>query len=272
MEWLEKFWASLSSNSWMTAGSFLLAIVGVVLSIVFYLRSRNFPNPRYRIRFNIILEDFASKLEGLRVLYGRQRVRNLVSTHIVFWNGGRGTLDSSHVSQAGPVTIKAKADVRVHQAKIIHSTAVHSLFELSEIEGERAFALKFDFVDPGDGCVIQVVHNGPDGDAIGISGVFKGGQLLDARLLHKRVENVARYVGISGAIVMLVGLAVALVIASFFGKDSGRPYAVIPLVGLAAILVAGGIGSIYEMLIRPPKRLLRYWIQDINSRKQKRVN
>ena len=266
MEWLEKFWAGLSSNSWVTAASIALAITGVVLSIVFYRRSRNFPSPRYRIRFNIILEDFASKLEGLRIRYGRVPVRNLVSTHIVFWNGGRATLDSSHVSRAGPVTIKASSDVRVYQAKIIHTTAHHSQFELSEIEGEKAFSLGFDFVDPGDGCVIQVVHDGLRSDAIGISGVFKGGQLRDAIDLHKRTEKIARHIGIAGMIAFVLGTIAAIIIAAVADKEFGRPGALIAVVGFAAFVIGGGIIAIHQWLIGPPKELLRYWLQDIHAR------
>jgi hypothetical protein len=72
----------LETNPSLGVASFILAIVGVVLAIFFYIKSKKVKIPCYAVRSLNIVRNLVNKIESLEMLYGGQPINNLTVSKI----------------------------------------------------------------------------------------------------------------------------------------------------------------------------------------------
>ncbi len=168
--WINK----ICSSPIITIGSFLLALFGIILAFVFYIKSRKSKKPFYSLKSVNIIRDFSSVLSDLEIKYQNESVKNLTITKIVFWNGGNETIRNNDIAFANPITISSKGEFKILNADIIHQSNKDNLLKLTEIKNDQSLHLSFDFLDQGQGGVIQVVHTGKSFKDIVVRGTIKG--------------------------------------------------------------------------------------------------
>ncbi|QAT88499.1 hypothetical protein EJ065_6974 [Corallococcus coralloides] len=187
MNSLEDFARWFGSNPWVSAISFLLAIAGTALSVIFYYKSRITKRPRYALRSNNIIRAFTSKVESLEILYRGRRIENLTVTKIALWNDGKATIHQNDIASLDPLIISTAKNHEILDASIIDSKNPANQLEISRIDPGK-FKLSFEYLDHHEGAVLQVFHTGSTSSDIFITGIIKGA----GRPERARVFNTSR--------------------------------------------------------------------------------
>ena len=168
---------TLSDNPYITLGSFALAVFGIVLAIIFYVRSKKDKTPCYDCSSNTIIEGLNQALDGLEVHYKGQAQERVSVTKLVLWNAGRDTIDKSDLVERDQLRVLTPAEVTLLDIQVIDVSTKSNLVTLGEAtqrEQGSEFSIDFDFLDHQDYLVIQIIHNGSSRDEFSIAGKIKG--------------------------------------------------------------------------------------------------
>ncbi len=172
---MESVWQFIQDlNPIFTLGSFALTIIGLVLVVIFYIRGQKTKRPTFLIRSSNLIADFSSKLDKLQILYDAKRIESLTVSKIALWNDGRQTIDSRDVAEADPLRIVLKEPYSILDVSVIYEKNGANKFQILSPEGERSVNIIFDYLDKGEGSVIQLIHTGRGSSDIEVLGIVKG--------------------------------------------------------------------------------------------------
>lgn len=164
----------LGTNPWLSIISFVIAVMGVALAIVFYIKGKRAKLPYYAIRSANIVSDFGSWMKPLEMRYSSQLIENLTVTKMAFWNAGRDTIDHQDIARADPLTLHVKESYKILDAKILSEKTPANKFSITTSPDQSSLALEFDYIDKDEGAVIQLIHTGKSGEDIDFGGSIKG--------------------------------------------------------------------------------------------------
>jgi hypothetical protein len=101
-------------------------------------------------------------------------VPRITATRVVVWNAGSTTLTGSDVVAGDPLRLELDGDGSVLQASIVCATRkVNDLRTEVDERGSSTILLPFDFLDPGDGAHLRVLHSGGR-NALTLTGTIRG--------------------------------------------------------------------------------------------------
>lgn len=156
---------------WLGMG---LTVLSMGLALLFFARSRQRKTLAYAIRSVNVIRGPVSIAEGVSFRYRDREVDTLTSSAVAIWSAGNRTIEGSDITSAEPLAIEAVSPTRILDARIayVHSRATSFAAELAT-DGSRV-TLRFDYLDTGDGGVLQVLHTGASSDCIAVVGRIKG--------------------------------------------------------------------------------------------------
>lgn len=161
-----------SNNEFLTLGALIVGLIGVILAIYFFVKSKKIKKKNYQLNsFNLIHES-VSDLPDLEVKYKGNEVNNLTITKIVIWNSGNQTVNKQDIVDLDPIRIYGSEGVEIFDIEIIHVVESSNDYKLTP-KGDY-WKLDFDYVDPDQGCVLVIYHSGKKSNDILISGKLKG--------------------------------------------------------------------------------------------------
>jgi hypothetical protein len=99
----------------------------------------------------------------VEISFRGQVVERLTRTHIVFWNSGKALLRGSDIVEDDPLRCECAEGSRILDARVVTSTRPSTKFAVqfnSNIPDRVAFT--FDYLDPGDGAVVELLHTDPE--------------------------------------------------------------------------------------------------------------
>lgn len=150
----------------------------IVLAFILYRASKQRRLLAYATRTFRIISDKARGVNGLRVLYGDEPVRSLSVTRLGMWNAGNEVLRRTDIPSRHPPVIYAKKGVCILEAQLLETTSLANGIQLTPFEGEiSGYAVMFEFLDPNDGALISIAHDGIEVDDIVMSGSIIGGHI-----------------------------------------------------------------------------------------------
>lgn len=187
-----------SLTEWLTNNPFLnlifliLAIASVVISIFLYFKSKKIKEPTYLIKNFSIIDDSISVIKELNIKYMAKDIKRLTISKISFWNNGRETIEGSDIAPADKLRIKMESDEEIISAKVILESRKANNINVN-IENNETF-IYFDFLDYGDGAILDIYHTGSAEISPKIVGTIKGanpikyGQYEKDYILYKVVD------------------------------------------------------------------------------------
>jgi hypothetical protein len=153
-------------------------LITIVVSFYFFRKGRKQPIACYSISsINIIdVNHSASNLEEkITINYEDKPISRLSGTTITFWNGGNLLLKRETLLKKYPLRISIKSFGKILEAKII--TDPNPQCECKILSEPDTFPnsvlLDFEFLEPNNGIVVQVLHTGQRGE-IEVVGKLKG--------------------------------------------------------------------------------------------------
>lgn len=249
---------SFVSSPW---GALLSVVVPVISGVIgYFLRPKVRKEIGYWVRHDGIFRDVGNLFDGLEVKFQGETITNFTATKIVFTNSGNSTIEQSNFPASEPLGLKLADGFTFYGVNLLHSTNDANRFELQH--ASNTVSIKFEYIDPRDGCAIQVLHNSDDGKALSISGLIKGGKIRDRR---KNTSTVMRIIMVLFLIsfVATLGYSFAwlalrhLFKINFAWDDIGAPL-ILTVFGISVL--AGIVAPIDENRANKPLKPFRKYI------------
>lgn len=250
----------LLSKAWLNGlfGLFggLIGVVGIVLFVATRTRSRIAAqiNSLELVGGNSVLPD------EIEFLFRGTKVPKVTLSRIAVWNSGNQTLTGDQIVDGDPLLIVTSEGSEILEASILKSTRQVNEFSCARVTDvpNEAYC-RFDYLDPQDGALIQIIHTGTD--KVQVVGTLRG---IRKRILVKSLSRKdeakkpdpaagSRFVGqVIGIVVFLLGFGFLLVTLLSTSSDPRGTKAGL-LIG--SVFMSMGILTYWLSGFMPPKVL-----------------
>ena len=160
---------------------FIIGVIGIVLTI----RSKKRKKISYEKNdFNLINEKAINKTENLEVFHNKTKIKNLTISKIAIWNSGNQTIKKGDISETSQLMINLDENVSILEQKVLSTS--HNDLKVSIKNKTKFPIIKFNYLEPNNGFLIQITHTGRNSDCLNISGKIIGGSKI------KRVNDMSR--------------------------------------------------------------------------------
>jgi len=154
----------------------LCSIIAVPLAIYLAIKSRREKRPRYAMRSYNIINKIVSKVPSLQMSYSGygDPIDTLTVTKVLFWNAGNETINKQDIVKMDSLSIYAVDKTVILEAGIIQLSKTANQFDVRLSRDKSHVTLSFDYLDSGDGAVIQLFHTGKGSKQLQVRGLIKG--------------------------------------------------------------------------------------------------
>jgi len=139
----------------------VIGIIGVILGILgllAYRVSRIGPRPTYQMQSRRLLGKEEQELPPeVEILFNKVSVPRLTISRVIFWNSGNSTITGNQIVESDPIQLDFENGT-ILKAHVLKSTRDAIKFNVGYEADAHKVALSFDFLDPDDGAVVEVVH------------------------------------------------------------------------------------------------------------------
>lgn len=158
----------------LTISSLIVGIIGIILAILFYMKTRNDKQVFFEIKSaNLISKFLTDRIIGLEVFLNKEKISDLSMSRIVIWNAGNKTINNFDIPENGRFYLLAKNNVKIFSIKIDENTDDFNNLKL--IRDESKYFIDFEYLDSKQGFTIEVIHSGKDSSNFAFGGKLKGG-------------------------------------------------------------------------------------------------
>ncbi len=139
-------------------------IIGLALAIFFHRKSKIFKALKYVEDSRPLIQNSKSVHDDVEVTFKGNHQENLTVSRLTFWNSGRKTIDANDVATAAPITIVVPNEHEFLAARILYVTDEKTKITISNKSlnlpesKETGRKISFEFLEPGDGAVVQILH------------------------------------------------------------------------------------------------------------------
>lgn len=154
----------------------LTTIISFIYAIYCQLKNKEKKEISYAQKSTVLVQNKKSKYKKLVLSYDGNQVDNVCVSRFAIWNSGNKVLQSVDMVESREIRISLPEGKKVLEANIITATDETNQFSVN-VPDEKSIVISFDYIDPRDGVVVQVVHTGLNND-LDISCKIKGGKPL----------------------------------------------------------------------------------------------
>lgn len=170
---------SIIANPWVGFIGTLLGIVGIVVSLVLYFRTRKFQLPACHKSSIRWYDGNQVPHADVRLTFQGRVIPRFSITHMAFWNAGNQTIRKSDFVSASPLRLKIPPNTEVFDIRVLSSTAPEIGASIASPVSfpPGAFSeipVHFEYLDPDDGFSIQIIHDAASPDEFEFVGKLPG--------------------------------------------------------------------------------------------------
>jgi len=230
---MEQIFKALSESPLVQVGGLLLGAIGIILAIVFYIRSRRVSRVRYDSSARALVEGLSGALDGIEVRYKGSPQDRITVSRFAFWNAGTETIRANDFTD-DRLRIAGTPGIKILDHRIVESNDETNKIEVGQVEEteeETSIGIGFDYLDSNDGAVAQLVHDGPALTRFRLAGSLKGNcSIGKSQSPAYRVETVYRAIPVLGALMksktfgwlgalMYLAIGIVTLVAPFRGAS-----------------------------------------------------
>lgn len=172
------------TKSWVAT---LLALVSLVATIALpiYMGRKSARTPALSYMSygqKVVSNDFD---EDLEIRFRGEKIPRLCTCRLIIWNAGNTSIGSSLFPVCNGPHIALENNAKAVEVRVFRDDSANNV-RLDE--SDEGLKLTFDFLDPGDGFVVQVLHTGEDPD-LRLLGRLKG-----ISIRHQTDRQIERWV------------------------------------------------------------------------------
>lgn len=235
----------------------VLSVFSTVFAIYTWIAGKKRKQFSVSCRSNEIIIAGKSNIDKLQITYDNQNITDLSCTKFYIWNSGNTVLNASDIVISRPVRIKSTGDAVILSAEIVRVSEETNNFAIRSITNQL-IEMSFDYVDHGEGFVLQILHTGKSQD-LEMDCKIKGGSEAKDRSLAKRnrkepvtdrfFDTVCTWIPPTlGLVLLFAGIFLGTEIAnSSISPWFGVPLSVIIMIGPAILGVWGGYKLVFSI-------------------------
>ena len=155
----------------------VIAILGIILSIYFYLKSKKKRKISFKKSTYMLVRNINEELKDLEIKYKNIVIENLSITKFAIWNDGNTKLENLDFASIMPFAIEAKKKSKVLNASILIKSEEANNFTIEMDTEKNKILIYFEYMDPKEGLVIQILHTG-NADDLKLVGKIKSGKKI----------------------------------------------------------------------------------------------
>ncbi|MEU6429768.1 hypothetical protein ABZ860_28080 [Microbispora sp. NPDC046973] len=170
----------------------VVSLIGIPLTFILARRGRQKPDVAYAVDFTVLIRPFGDLLDrGLKLTFDDRDIRRVSRTRFAVWNRRGDTVRGSDIVESDPFRIELTEGDEILQARIVSRSRkqIGAELGLDYSREKEAVSIGFDFLDPGDGVIIEIVHQGTQ--APKVAGTIRGAtvaKVQDIDLTPKALE------------------------------------------------------------------------------------
>jgi hypothetical protein len=152
----------MNFNNLIGLAALIVAILGIPITFVLARRTRLRPELRSAIDLDQILKSDDRLFDlGLSMTLGEREITSICRTRIALWNHKGDTIRSSDDLQSDPLRVQLTAGDEALQARVLSTSRKQIGFTVGIDADSSVVQISFDFLDSGDGAIIEVIHQEP---------------------------------------------------------------------------------------------------------------
>jgi len=135
-------------------------LIGSATSYYFYLKGRERIEPRYVLQHEPLLGSSSGAMDEVALLFKGQKIENLNRCLLLIWNRGSRTLSGTAVVESDKIRVCLPEGSKALGVGVAHSTRPVIGLTASIDESDTIVTVGFEFLDKGDGGVIEILYQG----------------------------------------------------------------------------------------------------------------
>jgi|WetSurMetagenome_2_1015567.scaffolds.fasta_scaffold167094_2 hypothetical protein len=200
----------------------ILALIGYILSIVFYLRSRKIKKPCYKFAKSELIQSYVNSIEGLEIFFDNNKIDNLSLTSLAFWNEGNEVINGADVAIKNKLKVIANEDVSILTTKLDIIENPSNNFTINFSKEEKIVLIDFDFVGQYEGIILKLYHSGDTKTPFRFEGEIKGVKIIQKDYLSTPIYVKKLYIMY---LLYILPIMLSGILVSAFFANNYRNYA-----------------------------------------------
>lgn len=136
-------------------------IMAIVLTLFLYFKGKQRKGLSYYISNDLLIDRAnTQKPDEIEIYFSGIKVDKLYKTLIYIWNSGNQTIKNEELNTKDHFRIEIENSKEILSIKSIKVTREVIDFNVNNDEYNNIYNINFDYIDQGDGAVIEVLHNG----------------------------------------------------------------------------------------------------------------
>lgn len=228
------------------------AIIDALVKLISFFQSNKSKEFSYATSSYQVIRNNIAFCDDIEITHKGARINTLTVTNFAIWNSGKKLIDGSDIIPSYPLCIRAIDDSKILSARITEFVEPTNMFAVTNnYASDKSIHISFEYVDSGEGAVIQVLHTG-NADSLHFEPQIKGGK-------HHHITTNKYYLSWkkmwNKVSLTLSSILVLLLLAIIKGIRS--PFLVVPTIIISSIVLESFcldlIFGHYVSLKLPPK-------------------
>jgi hypothetical protein len=137
----------------------VLSAVGIPITYVYARRARQRPRLAFALDFDVLLNPTDGLVsEGLSLSFRDRAINRVSRTYVALWNDRGDTVRGNDIVDTDPLRVQLAPGDTPLETRILLQSREQSKMVLAL--DDEAVRIAFDFLDEGDGALIEVLHEG----------------------------------------------------------------------------------------------------------------
>ncbi len=162
-----------------------LTVFGTILTVYGILVAWRFRRISYR-RHDNVWKNTEKHFDELQIV-AKEDISDIYIARFAIWNSGTKYINDFDMAPRGPIRIMAQNNAKVLDARVITITDEYNNIQCVK-EDDKNVLVSFDFLNCGDGAIVEVVYTGT-AENIFVSGRIKGGKIKNSNSV---IEHLAK--------------------------------------------------------------------------------
>jgi hypothetical protein len=137
-------------------------LIGAAVSYYFYRKGRERVDPCYLLQHSPILGESRSAMRDVTVMYKGREITNLNRCLLILWNRGSRPLLRGSVVNKDPIRVVLPDGAKALDVGLVEISRPVTGLNASIDGMERSILIDLDFLDKGDGGVIEILYQGSE--------------------------------------------------------------------------------------------------------------
>jgi hypothetical protein len=162
----------MSTDTILAIAGLTVSAIGIPAAYFFARRSRQRPRIESAVDFDLLLDPARRINVGGVITYAGRRVTRLSRSIVAIWNERGDTVRRADIVDDDPLRIALAPDDQILQARLLFVSRPQCEIDLLLDATQSSVGIQFDFLDEGDGALLELIHEGTD--APDIVGTIRG--------------------------------------------------------------------------------------------------